>query len=106
MQDEGNRKRVRGHKDKWAAKNPDYNKEYYQNNKEKWPTSEYSMQWFAEAKEEAERLRPVLDEIAFTPDNLPRIATMVDYIEFNPSLAFILDWYWLSDAKEYLDEHY
>jgi hypothetical protein len=57
-------------------------------------------------KEEAKRLRPVLDTLEFTPDNLPHIATMIDYIEADERLAFLLDWYWLSDAKEYIDEHY
>ena len=60
----------------------------------------------ANVKTEARDLKPVLDDLEFTPDNLPRIATMVEYIELEPRLAKMLDWYWLSDAKEYLDEHY
>jgi len=59
----------------------------------------------ANTKEEAKRLRNVLDALELTPANLPRIASMIDYIEADERLAFILDWYWLSDAKEYLDEH-
>ena len=59
----------------------------------------------AATKEEAKRLRPILDSLEFTPDNIPRIAIMIDYIDSEPRLAFLLDWFWLSDAKEYLDEH-
>jgi hypothetical protein len=58
----------------------------------------------AETKEEAKRLRPVLDTLDLTPENLPHIEAMIDYIEGDDRLAFLLDWHWLSDAKEYLDE--
>jgi hypothetical protein len=104
MQDEGNRKRVRDHKDKWLAKNPEYHKEYYNCNKDKWADSGHAAQWFEEAKEEAQLLKPLLDSVDFTPENLPRIANMIDYIECDEKLTYLLDWYWLSDAKEYLDE--
>ena len=57
-------------------------------------------------REEAKALRATLDGLEFTPANLPRIAIMIDYIEEDERLAFLLDWYWLSDAKEYLDEHH
>jgi predicted Holliday junction resolvase-like endonuclease len=56
------------------------------------------------AREEAKRLKPVLDALEFKPDNLSRIACMVDYIEETHDLRRLLDWYWISDAKEYLDE--
>ena len=60
--------------------------------------------WNEEIKQQAVDLRPVLDSIDFTPDNHLKISLMIDYIESEPRLAFLLDWYWLSDAKEYLDE--
>jgi hypothetical protein len=58
----------------------------------------------ATLKEEARDLKPILDRLTFTPENTDRIERMVEYIEFEPRLARMLDWYWLSDAKEYLDE--
>ena len=60
--------------------------------------------WNGEMSRQAADLKPVLDSIDFTPENLIRISLMVDYLESEPRLAFLLDWYWLSDAKEYLDE--
>ena len=58
------------------------------------------------SRAEAKALRATLDGLEFNPDNLPRIALMIDYIEADERLAFLLDWYWLSDAKEYLDEYH
>ena len=56
------------------------------------------------ATAEAKRLKPILDNLSFTPENIPHIECMVDYIETFHRLPWLLDWYWLSDAKEYLDE--
>lgn len=61
--------------------------------------------WNEEISRQAADIKPVLENIDFTPENLTRISLMVDYLESEPRLAFLLDWYWLSDAKEYLDEY-
>ena len=55
--------------------------------------------------DEMQDLKPVLDRISFTPDNVEKIAAMIDYIESDRNLVWLLDYYWLSDAKEYLDEY-
>lgn len=82
------------------------NRVYHKDNRDKisqraWENQQH---YCASLKEEARALKPVLDGITFLPENVLRIESMVDYIELEPRLAKMLDWYWLSDAKEYLDE--
>jgi len=100
--------------------NDTYNKKYYEENREKILEQKRDPEFRDRtnalrresrtpaqdaAREEAKLLKPVLDALVLTPDNLPRIASMIDYIEETRDLARLLDWYWLSDAKEYIDEH-
>ena len=100
---ENNRERSREIKTSWRGRNPEYHSDYYKANKDTWADTGHAMQWYAEASEEAKRLKPLLDAIEFTPTNLPIIIEMAEYIEQDAKLAHLLDWYWLSDAKEYIN---
>jgi hypothetical protein len=53
--------------------------------------------------EEAQALRPILDQLEFTPENREKIEIMADYIETDPYLVHALDWYWLADALIFLE---
>lgn len=105
-----------------AQKTGDYNRTYYYKNHEQQKArclakyhanseeinqgrSEVVRKLGGDASREAKNLKPVLDAIEFTPDNLPRIARMVEYIESDQRLSYLLDWYWVADAIEYLQEN-
>ena len=55
-------------------------------------------------KAEAKRWKPILDEVELKPDNLFLIQALVDELTSDRDLAWLLDWYWLSDATEYLEQ--
>lgn len=55
-------------------------------------------------KAEAKRWKPILDEVELKPDNLFLIQALVDELTSDSDLAWLLDWYWLSDATEYLEQ--
>ena len=59
---------------------------------------------YAALKAEVKRWKPILDEVELKPDNLLLIQALVDELTSDSDLAWLLDWYWLSDATEYLEQ--
>lgn len=59
---------------------------------------------YAALKAEVKRWKPILDEVELKPDNLFLIHALVDELTSDSDLAWLLDWYWLSDAAEYLEQ--
>jgi hypothetical protein len=108
---EANRSHINEKKREKYAANPEkileQNRKWYEANRG--DVNERRRMWWlecnAERIEEAQALKPVLDQLELIPENIDKIEAMAEYIQSDNYLTHVLDWYWLCDALDFLERN-
>ena len=105
-----NAEEIRRKKREWRLENPEREKEIQAKSRQKHyakireADNSYRKHLRDEAKSEIKVLKETLDAIEFHPSNKQLIQDLVDHITERRELVEALDYYWLADAQEYLED--